>query len=123
LPSDKPLFRLTDVLENIDRIRAYTENYTVDRFVSDPKCQDAVERCLLRISEAARKLQDVAEVLIPDQPWSDIRAVENVLRHEYDTINPNVIWHIIENDLGSLRQAVERAIVVLREEDAKSDKV
>jgi uncharacterized protein with HEPN domain len=123
LPSDKPLFRLTDVLENIDRIRTYTENYAIDRFLSGPKCQDAVERCLLRISEAARKLQGVVEVLVPHQPWSDIRAVGNVLRHEYDTINPNIIWHIIENDLGSLRQAVERAIVVLRETDAKPDKV
>ena len=123
MPSDKPLFRLADVLENIDRIRRYTENYTIDRFVSDPKCQDAVERCLLRISEAARKLQGVVEILVPDQPWSDIRAVGNVLRHEYDAINPNVIWHIVENDLGPLRQAVERAIVVLREKDAKSDEV
>lgn len=123
MPSDKPLFRLADVLENIDRIAGYTENYTIDRFVSDPKCQDAVERCLLRISEAARKLQGVAEILVPDQPWSDIRAVGNVLRHEYDTINPNVIWHIVVNDLGPLRQAVERAVVVLREKDAKSDEV
>jgi uncharacterized protein with HEPN domain len=121
LPSDKPLFRLLDVLENIDRIQTYTENYTLDRFVGDPKCQDAVERCLLRISEAARKLQGIAEVLVPDQPWSDIRAVGNVLRHEYDAINPNVIWHIVESDLGSLRQAVERAIAVFREKDAKSD--
>jgi Protein of unknown function DUF86 len=53
LPSDKPLVRLYDILENIDRIRRYTENYTFARFADDSKCQDAVERCLLRISEAA----------------------------------------------------------------------
>lgn len=123
MPSDNPLYRLADVLENIERIWAYTENYTFDHFVSDPKCQDAVERCLLRVSEAARKLQGVVEVLAPDQPWSDIRAVGNVLRHDYDAIDPNVIWHIIENDLGPLWQAVDRAIVVLREKDAKPDNV
>jgi uncharacterized protein with HEPN domain len=121
LPSDKPLFRLADVLENIDRIREYTRDHTFDSFVRDPKSQDAVERCLLRISEAARKLQGIAEILVPDQPWSDIRAVGNVLRHEYDAVNPNVIWHIVENDRGPLRQAVERAIVALRETDTKSD--
>jgi uncharacterized protein with HEPN domain len=123
LPSDNPLFRLADVLENIERIWIYTEDYTFDRFVSDSKCQDAVERCLLRISEAARKLQGVAEILMPDQPWSDIRAMGNVLRHDYDSVNPNVIWHIIENDLRPLKQAVDSAIVVLREKDAKPDKV
>jgi len=45
-----------------------------------------------------------------------------VLRHEYDTINPNVIWHIIENDLGPLWQAVDRAICVLRDKEAKPGK-
>jgi uncharacterized protein with HEPN domain len=122
LPSDNPLFRLADVLENIERIRTYTKSYTFDSFVSDPKCQDAVERCLLRISEAARKLQGVAAALVPDQPWSDIRAIGNVLRHEYDTINPNVIWHIIENDLGPLWQAVDRVIGVLRDKEVQPDK-
>jgi uncharacterized protein with HEPN domain len=123
LPSDNLLYRPADVLENIERIWTYTENYTFAHFVSDPKCQDAVERCLLRVSEAARKLHGVVEVLAPDQPWSDIRAVGNVLRHDYDTIDPNVIWHIIENDLRPLWQAVDRAIAVLREKDAKPDKV
>jgi uncharacterized protein with HEPN domain len=58
LPSDKPLVRLCDILENIDRIRRYTENYTFDRFAGDSKCQDAVERCLLRLrggKEARRR--------------------------------------------------------------------
>jgi uncharacterized protein with HEPN domain len=122
LPSDNPVFRLIDELENIERIWTYTENYTFDRFVSDSKCQDAVERCLLRISEAARKLQGIVEVLAPDQPWSDIRSVGNVLRHEYDTVNPDIIWHIIRNDLGPLWQAVDSAIVTLREKDTKPDK-
>jgi uncharacterized protein with HEPN domain len=119
LPSDNALLRLAEVLGNIDRIRTYTEDYTFDRFVTDPKCQDAVEHCLLRISEAARKLQGVVEELIPDQPWSDIRAMGNVLRHEYDNINLSVIWHVIEHDLGPLQQAVERAIAALQDKDAK----
>jgi uncharacterized protein with HEPN domain len=112
LPSDKPLLRLYDVL---DRIRRYTENYTFDRFAEDPKCQDAVERCLLRISEAARKLEGVVDVIAPEQPWSDIRAVGNVLRHDYDTVDPAVIWQIVEKDLVPLRRAVEKAIGILRD--------
>jgi uncharacterized protein with HEPN domain len=119
LPSDKPRFRLEDVLENIDRIRRYTENYTFDRFAADSKCQDAVERCLLRISEAARKLEGIVDTLAPDQPWSDVRAVGNVLRHEYDAVNPTVIWRIVEHDLEPLRAAVERAITILQGKDVE----
>jgi uncharacterized protein with HEPN domain len=119
LPSDKPRFRLDDVLDNIDRIRRYTENYTFDRFAADLKCQDAVERCLLRISEAARKLEGIVDTLAPDQPWSDVRAVGNVLRHEYDAVNPAVIWRIVEHDLEPLRAAVERAMTILQSKDVE----
>jgi uncharacterized protein with HEPN domain len=91
LPSEKPLLRLYDILENIDRIRHYTEHHAFEHFSEDPKCQDAVERCLMRISEAARKLEGIVDLIAPDQPWSDIRSVGNVLRHEYDIVDSAVI--------------------------------
>jgi uncharacterized protein with HEPN domain len=121
LPSDKPLLRLDDMLENIRRICSYTEKYNFERFFNDLKCQDAVERCLLRISEAARKLEGIVDAVAPDQPWPDVRAVGNVLRHEYDAVNPAVVWHIVVNDLERLKQAVEKAIAILREKDARPE--
>ncbi|MBV9970952.1 MAG: DUF86 domain-containing protein [Xanthobacteraceae bacterium] len=121
LPSDKPLIRLNDILENVERILRYTEGYDFERFVSDARCQDAVERCLLRISEAARKLSAVLDEIAPGQPWSDVRAVGNVLRHEYDAVDPAVIWQIVEKDLVPLHQAVEKAIRDLGEGSAKPE--
>lgn len=121
MPSDKPLVRLNDILENIDRIRRYTEGYDFERFAADTRCQDAVERCLLRISEAARKLADFLEEIAPEQPWSDVRAVGNVLRHEYDAVDPAVIWQIVEKDLVPLRRAVKKAIRALGDGNAKGD--
>jgi len=114
LPSDKPILRLEDIVENIDRIERYTKVTRLRVSGSDLQCRDAVERCLLRISEAARKLQGVIESLAPSQPWSDIRAVGNVLRHEYDDVDPAIIWHIVTNDLQPLKQAVRDALQRLR---------
>ena len=110
MPSDKPLQRLHDIIENIDRIVQYTDKQTLDRFKQDSLTRDAVERCLLRISEAARKLEGVVDDVASDQPWADIRALGNVIRHEYDAIDPEVIWDIVENDLLPLEKAVQAAI-------------
>ena len=121
MPSEKPLLRLYDVLENVDRIRSYTEDCTFDRFVEDPKTQDAVERCLLRISEAARKLQGVVELVAPDHPWADVRAIGNVLRHQYDAVDPAIVWQIVETDLEPLRAAVAKAIALLDNTLQKND--
>ena len=56
-------------------------------FTEDLKTINAVERCLERISEAARKLGDAAEELCPAIPWPQLRAIGNFLRHEYDRID------------------------------------
>jgi uncharacterized protein with HEPN domain len=116
LPSEKPILRLEDILDNIDRIQRYTRDLDFDRFLLDTQCHDAVERCWLRISEAAKKLEGVVDLIVPDQPWMQIRAVGNVLRHDYDEVDPAVIWQIVTTHLSPLERAVETALTKLRTE-------
>jgi uncharacterized protein with HEPN domain len=71
--------------------------------------------CLLRISEAAAKIQGQIERLVPDQPWGSIRSLGNLLRHGYDEIDLHIIWRIARTDLRSLRTACEQALTKLPE--------
>jgi uncharacterized protein with HEPN domain len=114
LPSKKPIRRFEDILDNIELIKEYIRGASYDGFLADRKTQDAVERCLARISEAASKLESSAEALIPDQPWSEIRGIGNIIRHEYDNIDPAIIWNIVSRDLDNLRSAVETALENMR---------
>lgn len=116
MPSSNLILRLEDILANIESIQEYTRDYSYDSFAGDRKCQDAVERCVTRISEAASKLAGPIESTIPDQPWSQIRAVGNVLRHEYDRVNPILIWTIVSEDLAPLKAAIRSALDRLRRE-------
>lgn len=79
----------------------------------DPKTRDAVERCLERISEAAAKLGDEADELVPGQPWPEIRALGNRLRHEYDRVRVDRLWTIIVQDLPFLLAACETGLAKL----------
>lgn len=73
------------------------------------------ERCLERISEAAKKLGTFAEENCPGVPWPEIRALGNFLRHEYDRIESERLWLVVERDLPPLKQAVLTALGKLRE--------
>src|SRR5258708_33692299 len=84
LPSDKPLGRLEDILDNIARIEQFTAGMDFADFEANEMALYASLHALLIVSEAARKLGDEAATLVPGQPWGDIRAIGNVLRHEYD---------------------------------------
>jgi uncharacterized protein with HEPN domain len=71
---------------------------------------------LLIVSEAARKLGDEANMLVPGQPWGNIRSIGNVLRHEYDGVDPETVWRIIRSgDLASLKQAVSEGLSRLQQ--------
>jgi uncharacterized protein with HEPN domain len=116
LPSDKPARRLEDIVENARAIQRYISGMDIAAFEKDQKTYDAVERCLERISEAAAKLGDLAASLVPGQPWQEIRALGNRLRHEYDAIREDRLWDIVQVDLEPLCTGCEEALRRLREE-------
>lgn len=113
MPSSKPLFRLFDISENISSILAYTRGMDANAFYEDPKTLDAVERCLLRIAEAAVKLGNFAEEWVPGHDWAGVRGIGNVLRHEYDGVDPSVIWTVVADDLPPLLRDIEAALARL----------
>jgi uncharacterized protein with HEPN domain len=115
LPSDKLARRLEDIVENAQAIKRYTAGIDGMAFREDRKTYDAVERCLERISEAASKLGDRAPALVPGQPWQEIRALGNRLRHEYGAVREDRLWDIVQIDLPPLCAACEDALRRLRE--------
>jgi uncharacterized protein with HEPN domain len=94
LPSEKPVRRLLDIIENGNAILRYTEGMNAESFAESRLVYDAVERCLERISEAVAKLGDLAPALLPGQPCRDIRALGNRLRHNYDQIGEARLWEM-----------------------------
>ena len=68
---------------------------------------NAVERCLERISEASRRLPQEARTTQPHIPWRKVADIGNVLRHEYDDVADAEVWRIVVDDLPALRSAVQ----------------
>jgi uncharacterized protein with HEPN domain len=109
MPSDVPRERLRDIINNVDRVRAHLKGMSSGSELDD-KTRDAVERCLERISEAAKKLGPIMEERQPQVSWRGIRGLGNVLRHEYDDVDDSTIERIVEKELGPLRQACVREL-------------
>lgn len=117
MPSRNPVQRFEDILENIALIETFTAGMDLTSFSRDPKTGYAVERCLERISEAAKKLGGVAELECPEIRWPELRAVGNLLRHEYDRVDTTRVWLMVEDDLPPLKAAVTAALSRLRADE------
>jgi uncharacterized protein with HEPN domain len=112
---------LRDIVANCDRIERHVGDATRESFAADEKTSDAVERCLQRICEAAKRLRDnerrtkldhSLDALYPEVPWDDVRGMGDVLRHDYDSIDREIVWGTIKA-LSALRGAAIREIARL----------
>jgi uncharacterized protein with HEPN domain len=119
LPSNKPGRRVRDIIENAEAIPGYTAGMNFAAFQANRQAYDATERCLLRISEAAVKLGDLAPMLMPNQPWDRIRAIGNYLRHQYDDMDQQQVWEIVQVHLRPLCADCKEALNRLPESPAR----
>jgi len=102
MPSSDPARRIRDIVENAELIMRHTNGVEFETFVNDEVLRAAVERWFQRLTEAASKLGEQAETLMPGQNWPGIRGLGNRLRHEYDTVSPSMLWAAIQDDLPGL---------------------
>jgi len=80
MPSKNPAQRLSDIIDNIDAIHAFTAKLDLQTFRADQKTVYAVVRALEIISEASRRLPDELHHRHPEIDWAAIAAAENVYR-------------------------------------------
>jgi uncharacterized protein with HEPN domain len=97
---------LRDILNSIILIEEFVAGVSFDRFRDEPMRIAAVERHLQKVSEAAVRLGDQAEVLCPGLPWRNVRGIGNFLRHEYDGVDLDTVWHTVMDHLPSLKASV-----------------
>lgn len=113
--SEKQRGWFQDILDNIDAIKGHTDHLAarnLDTFQANKLVLDAVERCLSRISEAAKRLGKEIDIdhIAPGPPWKQIGGIGNELRHAYDIVNVAIVWDVVVKDLGPLEKACKKAL-------------
>ena len=98
---------LLDIVEATRLAMRYIAGKTQDEFRQDTLCQDAVIRRLEIIGEAARRLSPEARTTLPELTWHAMIGMRNLLIHEYDGVDLDIVWDTITTDLPALFKALE----------------
>ena len=98
---------LDDMAEAIAGIETVTAGKTFASYSGDWLTKRAVERAIEIISEASRALPDEVVAFRPEIPWPRVRAIGNVIRHEYHSLADAIIWGVVVDELPSLKAAVD----------------
>ena len=66
------------------------------------------ERNIEIISETSRRLPEIVQAGETTVPWPQVRALGNILRHEYRFVVAGVLWDTATNDIQPLKHAMLR---------------
>lgn len=102
---------LWDAQAASERIARFTAGRSFDDNLADDMLRAAVERQFEIIGEAFAGLRRVDPALaarIPDLPR--IVAFRNVLIHAYATVDPKLVWGVIENHLPALHATLAQLL-------------
>ena len=102
------LFHIRGVADTVGGIGfdTYTEVYHMER---------TVERAVQIISEAVRALPPALTARHPEIEWMKIAAIGNVLRHEYERVDPQTMWEIATVKLPQLEKVIRRMLAELKD--------
>ena len=102
---------LLEIIKASERIEKYIE--MIDSFTGfkkDRKTIDAVVRNFEIIGEAANRIPLELQQKNTDINWREIIAMRNILAHEYDEVEEEVIWNTIKKDLPGLKLQIQNII-------------
>ena len=98
---------LDDILDGVEKIKRYTREMTYEEFVDDSKTVDAVLRNFEVIGEAAKNVPDEIRQEYDDVPWSEMTGMRDKLIHGYPTVELQIVWTTIQEEVPSLGAQIE----------------
>ena len=101
---------LLDILESARAAIEYMRGKTWDEFLEDHLLQDGVVRRLEIIGEASGRVSEETQMKYAHLPWMAMKGTRNKIIHEYDSIELDIIWKIVQEDLPSLIDELEKII-------------
>ena len=102
-----PTVAIRDCLAEIDILHRIAAGTTLTTFKGDPIERRAAAYAIQTISEAVRHLPDDWLADYPTEPWGQIKAIGNRIRHEYFRLDDAILWEVMTTDTHALKTVLE----------------
>ena len=103
---DRDVASLDDIRRVAAELMAMRSRYDFDEVVADDVLTSAVLHKAIVIGEAANRVSAQGQARW-SLPWREMTGMRNVLVHDYDGVDLEIVWRMAEVDLPTLVASIE----------------
>lgn len=109
-----PRLYLSDILDSIEKIQRYTASLTFEQFEETSMIKDAVARNFEIIGEASSHVPEEIQEQYSQVPWYKMKAMRNIMAHEYHRVDLSIVWETSRKDLLFLKPQIQQILFDLK---------
>jgi uncharacterized protein with HEPN domain len=99
--------RLLDILNHARKVLSYARGRTYEDLLNDEALQLIMRSLFTIVGEAAARISNGFKDEHPEIPWPRISGLRNRVVHEYEKINWERVWAILQEDIPELIRNIE----------------
>ena len=85
----------------------FAEGLEKSALANNEEKQSAILYQVIVMGEATKRLSLEFRAQHPEIPWKDITGMRDILAHQYDRVNLNTLWDLIQSDIPELLALLE----------------
>jgi uncharacterized protein with HEPN domain len=106
---------LWDMVQAIKKIQEFTIGRSEADYLGNELLQSAVERKLEILGEAARRISAEFQAQHQEIDWRNTIGLRNIIAHQYDEVQQENIWKIVQTPLSDLLALLEPLLPPIEE--------
>jgi uncharacterized protein with HEPN domain len=108
MPRDRQ--NLADIRDSAALAIEFVGSINADDFETDEVTRDAVLYRFVVIGEAVSRISQATQARLTSLPWRLTRGMRNIVIHEYDQVQLDIVYATVRGDLPSLVVEIGRIL-------------
>jgi uncharacterized protein with HEPN domain len=105
---------LQDIADASRKAIAFLGATTRDELAADDKTTFAIVRALEIVGEATKRIPQAVRDRHPAIPWRAMAGMRDKLIHDYVSVNVDIVWKTVHDDLPPLLPLIDNVISTTR---------
>lgn len=93
---------LLDIVRAGQLILQFAQELSREQLNSDLRTQSAILYQIAIMGEATKRLSRGFREQHPEVPWEDMAGMRDVVAHQYDRIDLDIVWQVVDRNIPEL---------------------